>query len=186
MDGFIGEIRLFPYTFVPEGWLPCLGQALLIQQYQALATIIGNFYGAMTQTQFYLPNLQAATAMGWGTGPGLTQRVIGTHVGSENVTLTTPFMANHTHVFNGSFETSTEPLIPGPVANTSWFTFPQTDATTTALSANAYLTNGSPPNRLLAPGTVTSAGGGTAHENRQPYLAFGYFICNYGVYPVRP
>jgi len=26
MEPFVGEIRLFPYNFVPKGWLPCDGR----------------------------------------------------------------------------------------------------------------------------------------------------------------
>ena len=31
-DPFIGEIRLFPYTFAPRGWALCSGQILSIAQ----------------------------------------------------------------------------------------------------------------------------------------------------------
>jgi microcystin-dependent protein len=35
----------------------------------------------------------------------------------------------------------------------------------------------------LSPSTVTSTGGGVAHENRQPYLCINFMICTVGVYP---
>jgi microcystin-dependent protein len=188
MDGYIGEIRLFPYKYVPQGWLPCVGQALPVQAYQALATVIGGLYGTLSQTTFYLPNLQASTAIDGGTGPGLTPRVVGkTTGGTESVTLTTGQMARHSHMLNGSFENDPNQAISAaPTAGASWFTFPQTDGASSGLSSNAYLTDGSQPNTTLAAGAVAITGGGAAHENRQPYLAFGYFICNDGVYPIKP
>ena len=41
MDAFIGEIRLFPYNFVPQDWAICDGTALNIQQNPALFSVIG-------------------------------------------------------------------------------------------------------------------------------------------------
>ena len=45
MDYFLGQIELFPYGFVPMGWLLCNGQILQIQQYSALFSLIGNKFG---------------------------------------------------------------------------------------------------------------------------------------------
>jgi microcystin-dependent protein len=44
-DPFIGEIRLFPYTFAPRGWALCSGQILSIAQNTALFSLIGTIYG---------------------------------------------------------------------------------------------------------------------------------------------
>ena len=35
-DPYIGEIRLFPYSFAPHGWALCAGQVLSIAQNTAL------------------------------------------------------------------------------------------------------------------------------------------------------
>ena len=45
MDAYIGEIRAFPFSFIPESWLGCFGQTLQVGQYQALYALIGNTYG---------------------------------------------------------------------------------------------------------------------------------------------
>lgn len=59
-DQFIGEIRAFAGSTVPEGWLPCNGQILLIQgPYTALYSLIGNFFGGDGKTNFAVPNLGA-------------------------------------------------------------------------------------------------------------------------------
>ncbi len=63
-DHFIGEIRAFPFDFVPDGWMPCDGRELPIQQYQALYSIIGEKFGA-DRTKFKLPNLTGAAVVGF-------------------------------------------------------------------------------------------------------------------------
>ncbi len=57
MEPFIGEVELFPYTFVPTGWSLCDGKLLNIQEYQALYAIIRVTYGGDGITTFALPNL---------------------------------------------------------------------------------------------------------------------------------
>lgn len=57
MDFFIGDIVLFPYTFVPMDWMLCDGSILPIQQNTALFSLIGNTYGGDGSTTFALPNL---------------------------------------------------------------------------------------------------------------------------------
>ena len=54
----IGEIRYFPYVYVPEGFLPCDGQVLEIKDpYQPLFALIGNQFGGSAPRDFRLPNL---------------------------------------------------------------------------------------------------------------------------------
>jgi microcystin-dependent protein len=45
MDEFIGVIRLCSGMYVPEGFLPCNGQQLPINQYPMLFAVIGITYG---------------------------------------------------------------------------------------------------------------------------------------------
>jgi microcystin-dependent protein len=42
---------------------------------------------------------------------------------------------------------------------------------------------GSSDTTTLAPGSITSAGNSTPHENRQPYLAVNFIIAWAGIYP---
>lgn len=60
MDYFLGQIVVFPYSFVPMGWMLCNGQQLSVQQNTALFSLIGNKFGGNGQTTFNLPNLQGA------------------------------------------------------------------------------------------------------------------------------
>ncbi|MET4721709.1 microcystin-dependent protein [Bradyrhizobium japonicum] len=57
-DPFVGEIRLFAFPRVPNGWLACNGQSVSIAEYQTLYAIIGTIYGGDGQTTFNLPDLQ--------------------------------------------------------------------------------------------------------------------------------
>lgn len=60
MECYVGQIVLFPYNFVPYGWLKCDGTALNIRQYQALFALISNRFGGDGQNTFCVPNLLGA------------------------------------------------------------------------------------------------------------------------------
>ena len=65
----LGEIRLFPYSFVPEGWHACDGSLLSTDEYHALYSLLGTAYGGDGQNNFALPNLtQAGPLAGQGHG----------------------------------------------------------------------------------------------------------------------
>jgi microcystin-dependent protein len=64
MDSFIGQIELVAFSFAPSGWMPCNGQILPINQYQALFALISNAYGGNGQNTFALPNLPPLTPNG--------------------------------------------------------------------------------------------------------------------------
>lgn len=57
MDSILGEVRLFSFDRVPEGWLECAGQTLEVMQYTQLYSLIGNKFGGSGMTTFCLPNL---------------------------------------------------------------------------------------------------------------------------------
>ncbi len=93
----LGEIGAFDYNFLPGGWLPTDGRLLPIAQNAALFSILGTTYGGDGRTTFALPDLQGRTAIGMGTGAGLSTRNLGDKTGSETVTLTEAQLPNHTH-----------------------------------------------------------------------------------------
>ena len=57
-EPFLGEIRLFSFSFAPQGWAMCNGQLLPINQNQALFSLMGTTYGGNGQTNFGLPDLR--------------------------------------------------------------------------------------------------------------------------------
>ena len=93
----IGEIRLFPYSFVPRGWLPCNGQLLDTSRNTALFSIIGTTWGGNGTTQFALPDLNARAAMGAGSDPD-TQ--LGNKLGDAQVYLDSTTLPPHSHTLN--------------------------------------------------------------------------------------
>lgn len=58
MCTLLGEVRLFPYMKVPEGWLICAGQTLRISEYPLLYMLIGTKFGGDGKENFRLPDLQ--------------------------------------------------------------------------------------------------------------------------------
>ena len=192
MDAFIGEIRAFPYGYVPRGWLLCNGQQLAVGYCQALYSVVGNTWGGTANKTFNLPNLQTLTVIGAGTGPGLSPRNWSKQYGEAAVAVNNPSaIGSHTHTL--TMENPTQANVQAdtlgtPVANSSWLA--RAGVITSASKFNAVPAYTAPAagvtfDASLHPYTVAPTGGGGPHENRQPYLTFHYCICNDGAYPIR-
>lgn len=191
MDGFIGEIRVFPWTFTPEGWLRCDGSRLLISQFTVLYSVIGVYFGGDAQSYFLLPNFAGMAPMGAGQGAGLTYRTFGQPYGAETVALTsTSFLPSHTHALNAQFvSTLTNVTAVADSNGDSMITGLHTGNGTKL--AKSYLQGPqTTPNTTLHRNTIDTVGGvqgvAAAHINQQPYLAMNYCICTDGLYPMRP
>lgn len=171
-DPFIGEIRLWALKYAPWGWAFCNGQVIPIRQNTALFAVLGNTYGGDGQNDFALPDLQGRVPMHPGTGPGLTPRSIGQTGGNPATTLTADQLPSHTHVvgaYNGGGN-------KGEPTNNVW-------AVEGRGKPPAYST--SAPDKPMSPQALPAAGGGQAHENRQPYLALNFCIAMVGIFPSR-
>src|ERR1700730_18044111 len=94
---FVAEIRIFAGNFAPAGWATCDGQLIPISQNTALFSLLGTFYGGDGKSTFVLPNLDGSVPIGWGNGPGLSQRFLGESGGEQFLTLLTSEMTNHDH-----------------------------------------------------------------------------------------
>lgn len=174
MESFIGDIRLFAGTFAPRGWLLCNGALLSISQYDTLFALIGTTYGGDGQTTFAVPDLRGRVPVGQGTGLGLTPRVMGQVYGSENVTLLTSQMPQHTHTLNATTAAATSAQPGGRL-------FAQTSAD------KVY---GPPPAtgplpQTMAGNAVSVAGGSQPHTNIMPSMAINYIMAFEGVFPSR-
>src|SRR5437764_14471701 len=106
---FIGEIRLFSFTFPPKGWALCQGQTLPINQNQALFSILGTTYGGNGTTTFALPDLRGRTAIHVGQGPGLDLISPGQVGGEENHSLSVAEIPAHLHIASASNATADAP-----------------------------------------------------------------------------
>jgi microcystin-dependent protein len=167
-EPFLGEIRNFGFNFAPRGWATCQGQLLAISTNTALFSLLGTTYGGNGQTTFSLPDLRGRAPIGVGQGPGLTDRVQGEMGGVENVTLTAPQVAPHSHgVAASSAAASKSPANAYPA-----FTAAGSSYGTTADMA-------------MNPGMVTPNSGGQPHENMQPDLGSNWCIALEGIFPSR-
>lgn len=181
MDAFTGEIRLFPYNFIPQDWLPCWGQTLPIPPYVQLFSVLGNKFGGDGKANFKLPNLSNRTAIGSGAGTGLTPRPFAQAVGSDNVTLSPSNLAPHSHMINTQSGTDAGASVNTPGPNV-FLSQPRTQ-----LSYNPAVTSG----LTLAPATIGLGGlvnpKPASRSTVQPLLGLTYCICvNGAAYPVKP
>ncbi|MBO7942747.1 tail fiber protein, partial [Streptomyces sp. S9] len=68
---YLGEIRLFGFGRVPQGWFACNGQLVSIAENEALFMLLGTTYGGDGVTTFGVPDLQGRVPVHQGQGPGL-------------------------------------------------------------------------------------------------------------------
>jgi microcystin-dependent protein len=99
-DPFVGEIRVFGFSYPPQGWAICAGQLLPISQNTALFSILGTSFGGDGRSTFALPNLQGIVPVHVGAGPGLTPRTLGEAGGTPEVTLSAAEMPAHSYAAN--------------------------------------------------------------------------------------
>lgn len=169
---YVGEIRLFGFSRVPNGWLPCNGALQPISEYDVLFTLIGTTYGGDGQSTFATPNLCGRVPMHWGSGPGLSTRSIGELGGAEAVTLTTNQMPAHGHVMNATTAVANATAVGTTVelGALSGDTMYATDIT----GATGYATSTA---------STIAIGGSQPHDNTMPTLAVQYCIAWAGIFP---
>jgi microcystin-dependent protein len=160
---YLGEIRIFSFNFPPKGWAMCNGQAMAINQNQALFSILGTTYGGNGITTFNLPNLQGRMPVHFGGGFNLGQ------LGGEAVhTLLVSEMPPHTHQ---ALASSTPANLGNPTAAGALW----------AAGNAAY--NPGPPNTSMQPACISNAGGSQPHDNMSPYLVLTICIALQGIFP---
>ncbi len=166
-EPFLAEIRIVGFNFAPRGWALCDGQILPINQNQSLYSLLGTTYGGNGQTSFALPDLRGRTPIHTGNGYSEGQRF-----GEETHTLSSAEMPQHGHTGRASAEEATEPAV-------------------TAAGSEVLATAGAPVYHdagnltALGSGSVSSVGGGQAHENMQPFITLNFCIALQGLFPSR-
>lgn len=182
-EPFIGQIEAFAFDFAPRGWAVCAGQILSIAQNQALFALIGTTFGGNGMTTFALPDLRGCTALGQGSGPGLTPRVLGQSFGEENHTLTVTETPAHQHSVNviSNPDTSRNVHVPDSTTVLSQTTGLAADGQ--QLAFDIYGPDPA-PNQALN-GTAIGITGGQPHNNLMPLLAVNFCIALQGLFPSR-
>lgn len=160
-EPFLSEIRLVSFTFPPKGWAFCNGQLLPINQNQALFALLGTTFGGDGRVNFALPNLQGRVPVGVGNG-----HTLGESAGEYAHTLSVAEMPTHVH--------------PASVAATATAATPTSSTVLAQPGKAAYSATAS---GTMAAGTVSTVGGGQAHQNTAPYLALTYVIALQGIFP---
>jgi microcystin-dependent protein len=160
---YVGEIRMFAGNFAPAGWMFCEGQLLPISENETLFQLIGTTYGGDGESTFALPDLRGRIPIHQGNGFILAETG-----GVEEVTLTVPQIAAHSH-----------PLLVSTDQNNSLNANNQ--ALGTPLTATPFFA--ATPNLAIAPQSISSVGGSQPHTNFQPYLCVDFIISLFGIFP---
>lgn len=150
------------FGFAPRGWALCNGQLLLINQNQALFSLLGTTYGGDGRVNFALPNLQTRTPVHVGAG-----HTLGEKAGEAAHTLTPSEMPQHVHSVNASSAAGNDPN-PGAHLLASPLNM-------------SYRPADSPV--ALVPSSVANVGGSQAHQNLQPFLTLNFCIALQGIFP---
>ena len=176
---FIGEIRIFPFTYAPVYWAMCQGGTLPINQNPAMFSLFGTTYGGNGTTNFGLPNLSGGVPVGIGQGTGLSTYVLGQTGGATSVTLNQQSLAGHTHPLAADQGTANSASPSGAYYATGTYDDDDTPASVSSYHVGA-------PNTTMSPTAVGIAGGGQSHNNMMPYLTLNFCIALVGEYPQRP
>jgi len=171
---YVGEVRLFPYSFAPNGWFDCDGRLLSIAEYDVLFTLLGTTYGGDGVNTFALPNLSGRVPIHQGTGLGLGTYVLGQMAGTEQVTLTASQLPAHTHAF---YAVDSAASSPGPANNLQ---LGSVSGDTLYTNSIAGIASGN-----LAPTAVSAQGGSQPHDNTMPSLVARFCIAWAGVFPTQ-
>ena len=165
MTPYVGEIRIFAGSFAPNGWLYCDGQLLSIAENEVLFQLIGTTYGGDGETTFALPDLRGRAPVHQGNG-----QILAETGGAESTTLSTAQMPAHGHPLVGSATNATATSPAGGVL-----------ATMPEVATSAYGSDA--PRTTMAPQSVSTTGGSQPHDNMQPFLAVGFIISLFGIFP---
>lgn len=142
----IGSIFAHALASTPANALACDGASYLRVDYPALYAVLAAAF-ITDADHFTVPDLRGRAVLGTGTGSGLTARSMNSSGGEETHQLTVAELAAHHHTH----------LSPAIAVNFA-------GAAATPLYVNAVAAS------------TQDTGGGTAHNNMQPWRALSYAI----------
>ncbi|WP_242447047.1 phage tail protein [Nitrosomonas supralitoralis] len=211
MEPFVGEISYVAFNFAPQGWFPCDGQTLSINQYAVLYSLLGTTYGGNGTTTFALPDMRGRVPVHQGQHPGGSTFILGRSSGTETMTLTVNNMPVHSHSATAT-SASTSAVAPGSTA-TSTLKAVNSDADIKTAAGNSLANakglntaySASAPNVNMHSASIETtlnglnivtttstnvdigtAGGSQSFSVMQPYTVVNCIIAGDGIYPSRP
>jgi microcystin-dependent protein len=164
-EPFLAEIRIYAFNFAPRGWAFCDGQILPINQNQSLYSLLGTTYGGDGRTSFALPDMRGRTPIHVGEGHQQGQKS-----GEESHSISVSEIPNHSHQIQATNEQANK---DDPEDNL-WAAQPD---------GTHYGSAGS--DTSMSNASISSSGGGQAHENMQPFLTVMFAIALQGLFPSR-
>lgn len=173
-----GDLLFTVGVNAPAGYLECDGASYLRASFNALFTELGgasSTWGLPDGTHFNVPNFAGRSPMGAGNGTG-TNRVFGTLVGAETVTLSVNEIPvhnhggvtgvdspDHTHQASGALTSGHGSTLVGAGPTSAFYDDVGSGLTTTGASVRHTH-------------TVSNQGGGLAHANVHPVAITRVFI----------
>jgi microcystin-dependent protein len=162
----IGEIRIFAFGVVPQGWRLCDGSLLRKSEFPVLYDLLGQRYGGTDIDLFGLPDLRGRVPVSYGPGYAFGQS------GGEETHVLAPDEVTPTPVHTHTVQSTNDP------------------GATDSPSGNVYASAGGDTYGALAEptGVMNSAtfSSNPAHENMQPYLTLNFCIAVQGITPPAP
>ncbi len=180
MDPLLGEIKMFAGDFAPRGWALCNGQSMSVDQFSALFSILGTYYGGDGYQTFNLPDLRSRAPVHSGQGKGLSNYPLGQPNGSEATTLGVQNMPAHSHLVNSVANAAPDQASPAGTLITA----SPGDPVTGAPGASIY--SSAAGDSTMNPKMIQPVGGGLPFSMIQPVLAVNFIIATDGIYPSRP
>lgn len=182
---WLGEIRLFAFTQVPAGFEACAGRELMINQNQALYSLLGLTFGGTPNVKFKLPDLRGRAVVGAQVQANTDAKTgvyrLGDMAGVETVTLVEGQLPAHTHLLQATDGDGNAPF--GKDTNLA---SPRVSATQTHQPIPIYADAAGAASTLvsLASSTVsTEPGDSLPHNNIQPSAALNFCLVVSGYYP---
>lgn len=190
-EPFLGTVCSFGFNFCPRGYMPTDGSLLPIAQNTALFSLLGTTYGGDGRTTFALPDLRGRSAIGEGTGLGLSPVTLGEQLGAESLTLLLTQLPSHSHAATTTLSLSsmlrassgtgtTDTPVGNVLARLPRSNLYAAGAADSNMSATAINASGT------ATTTVAAAGGGQPVAIRSPALVLTSCIAVEGIFSSRP